>query len=1249
MRNAFWIVSILAAILCVQAVAKAQDTASVTGIVTDTTGAVIPEANVRLENPATSVAYNAVTNAVGSYTVANVAPGPGYQLTITREGFKPVVISGIYLNIDATRTQNVKMSVGTTTETVEVSASSESETLNTSDATVGNNFEVSMLNDLPVQNRDSPAALFYQQPGVTLDGSGDQGGSVTGARTDQSNVTLDGLEMNDEATGGFGVIVGNAPVDSVQEFRGVTADPLSSAGQGGGGQFELVTKGGTNQFHGDLAEYHRDTDTEANSWFNDNTNPVTPTPPLVRNQFGGGVGGPIWRNKAYFYFDYNGRRDAISTIEDRTVPLDSYRNGQIRYITNTGAIATLPSAKEFDPKGIGFDQAESTLFNQRFPHANDLTGDVGDLVNTAGYRFNAPTPLKEDDYVQRVDYNLTGKMKIDGVGHFTRRNDEYGQIQFPGDPQTFPRLDRSYSWVANHTWTISNNKLNQASFGETHEDLDFPVAFNPQGVNVYGYAGLSGPYAGGNNAQARTYPIPIVRDDFSWERGRHSLVLGGTFKWESPQSFQAENYYFPNVGVTGNTNFTALSPSLRPKDIGSSNEATTIYDDLYSTALGALASVGANFNYNNKGQELSQGSGLHTDYRYYETEIYAGDTWKVTPDFTLSYGLRYQGYTTPYEIHGNQSVSDIGSFDSYFDARVKQSQSGIEGNSAIPLISWSLGGKANNGKPFYQPFDKNFAPRMAFAYNPGFDKKTVFSGGGGVIYDHSVVNALIFQELQTSYLFEASNTNLFGASGNPTATLQTAPRFGGLSSQPPPPSVPNVTPPFFPFVAGNPSAGKGIPYGLALGEANLNVDPNLKIPYNIEYNFGMQHEFPQGYLFKIGYVGRLGRRLLAQADGSQLIEFPDNTGKSNQTMSQAMGGLTTQLRANAGLGPLGAIEAVKPEPWFEDVVAPGVGAANGFASNTELIAYEAFPYPQRGDFADTMYVLAALGILPPNVGLASQFGSQQIFTNKGFSNYNGMLVTLHKNAGYGLQFDLNYTWSHSIDNVSEIANYLAVNTGYGWICDVLRPRECRGNSDFDATNYFNGNFIYDLPVGRGKAIGANAPFWVNEAIGGWEIGGIPTWHTGYPWTPFSNAFVAGFATDAPATLIGSKAQLQTHINGGKGQPLSIFSNQTTALADFTGPTGFAIGGRNSLRGPGFFNLDLGLGKTFPIYEDKVNLKFRVDAFNALNHPNFNAPGSSGSDITQSEGIPFGTISSTDIPPSSDQAARVLQGALRLEF
>jgi hypothetical protein len=1252
MRNAFSKFVVLAVVLVFSFQLKAQDFASITGIVTDPTGAVVPGVNVVLQNPSTSVSFKAVTNREGAYTIQNVPPGPGYKVTFEAAGFKTAVITGLYLNVSATRTQNVKLNVGGAAQTVEVSAAAETVTLDTTDATVGNNFQVQFMNDLPVQDRSNPTALFYQQPGVTLDGA------VTGARTDQSNVTVDGLEVNDNATGQFGGIVANAPVDSVQEFRGVTAGPLSNEGQGSGGQYQLVTKSGTNQFHGALVEYHRDTDLEANDWFSNNNG--VPRPPLIRNQFGGNVGGPIWKQKAFFFFDWDSRRDTLSNIEDRTVPIGTnttgYRGGEVSYINSSDSIETLNAAQvaALDPNGVGWDSAELAEFQSRYPVANDLTGAVGDLVNTAGFRFNAPFPLVLNDYVSRVDFNLNDKMKVYGRGTVARQSSTQAAIQFPGDPTTYPFYDHSYAYVVGHTWTINDRMLNQAGYGETYEDYSFNAVYNPQGVNQYGYSGLSGPYGAGNNSQDRTYPVPVIFDDFTWQKGKHSFAFGGTFKWDTPNEFAAENFNFPGVGTTGNTYFEALSPNLRPSDISGDQSATTIYDSLFSTALGVVADVSSNFYYNNKAQVQPQGSGLDLNYRYYETEVYFGDTWKVTPNLDISYGVRYQNYTVPYETRGTQAITNLSqdgntsnfSWDTYWKDREVQSAAGNTNDDGIPFLQFIYGGKANNKPSYFQPNNKDFAPRLAFAYSPGFDKKSVFRGGIGIVYDHSLINALQFQQLQTSYVFEASNVNLFGTPGDPTATVMSAPRFAGLSSPPPAPDAPAVVTPFQPFVSG------GFPYGLEYGEFNLMMDTQLKTPYNIQTDFGFQHEFPQGYILKMDYVGRLGRRLLAVADGSQLLEFPDNTGGSNQTMSGAMGGVTTQLRQNASLGPVGAIAALNPEPWFEDMMPGLAGYLSGlygipFTSNTEALAYAFYPLPQRGDFADLIQALSTTGYLPSNVGMASQFGSNSVWTNKGSSSYNGLLVTLHKNAGYGLQFDLNYTWSHSIDNTSAIANFIPASNGYGFICDVQRPRECRGNSNFDVTQVFNGNFIYELPFGRGRGIAANSPLWANEIIGGWEISGLPSIHSGNAYNAYANAYITSFASNAPATLVGSPALLKAHVNGGNGGSLNAFSNPTGALAAYTGPTGFNIGGRDNLRGPGFFDLDLGLGKTFPIYEDKVNLKFRCDAFNATNHPNFATP--SANDITQANGVPFGTITGTVASPGSDQSARVLQLALRLEF
>jgi len=205
---------------------KAQEVASITGLVTDQTGAVIPGVDVTLQNPQTGVTYKAVTNASGSYTLNQIKPGPGYKIEFKRTGFKAVVVSGLYLNVDATRVQNAQLSLGGTSETVEVSAANQTVTLDATDATVGNNFQVQFLQNLPVEDRSSPSALFVIQPGVTLDGA------VTGARVDQDRVTVDGLDVNDMGTGNFGAMVANAPVDSVQEFRGVAAGFLPSANGG---------------------------------------------------------------------------------------------------------------------------------------------------------------------------------------------------------------------------------------------------------------------------------------------------------------------------------------------------------------------------------------------------------------------------------------------------------------------------------------------------------------------------------------------------------------------------------------------------------------------------------------------------------------------------------------------------------------------------------------------------------------------------------------------------------------------------------------------------------------------------------------------------------------------------------------------------------------------------------------------------------------------------------------------------------
>lgn len=1229
----FRVLALIAFMLCLGlAQLKAQSFASITGIVTDQTGAVVPNINVLLQNPSTGVEYKAVTNAEGSYTISNVPPGPGYKISFNGAGFEPVEITGMYLNVNTTRTQNAKLAVGGGQQSVLVSATTESITIDTVDATVGNNFEVQDLNSLPIANRDSPSALFYQQPGVTLDGS------VTGARTDQSNVTLDGLDVNDLATGQFGAIVGHAPVDSVQEFRGVSAGPLASAGEGGGGQYELVTRSGTNAFHGALVEYHRDTNLEANDWFNNENN--IPRPPLIRNQFGGNIGGPIKHDKAFFFFDWNSRRDTLSNLVKRNVPTDALRNGGMVYKNNSGGFSTLSPAEiaSLDPQHVGFNSALLSLFTSRYPQANDLTR--GDGHNYAGFDFNAPFPLVENNYVGRIDVNLKDTQKLWGRVTFARQDSTQSAIQYPGDPETHPFLDKSHAWVVGHTWTIGDNKINQASFGETTEDYNFPDTFNKYGVDQWTFGGLpsggnflSGPYSSAVNAQGRIYPVPVIRDDFSWTKGRHVFSFGGTFKYENPTGYTILDYNSPTVGLGGH--LSGLNASQRPSDISSAASDLADYDAVFAMILGRIQAVGATFNYDAGGNLLPQGTGSRSHYRYYETELYAGDTWKLTPSFTITYGLRWQNYSVPYEVHGIESVPNT-DFNTLFNARLAQSAASAQGYSTdcnptlgqgVPCVSYLLGGKENHGPGYFDPQNHNFAPRVALAWSPDANRKTVLNAGAAVIYDHTIVNAIQYQASQYSYLFQAS------ANAPTPGSLATDPRFGGLDSPPAAPTAPTaLKAPYTPFVDAN-----GFPFGLANGGAfNEGVDKHLKTPYNVQFSVGVQHEFKGGYLLKANYVGRLGRNLLAQADANQLIEFVDK--QSGQSMSQAFANLSTWMRQNPDADPLSA----PVQPWMEDEgAAAGFFTPDelGFPNYTSILTYFfGDPYVYRGDFADTIEIMNSVGLIPDNVGMGSQFSEFTYYTNKGISNYHGLLATLHKNMKDGLSFDLNYTWSHSIDNVSVIANAPAIG-GYGFVCDVVRPHECRGNSDFDVKHYLNGNFLWELPVGRGQRIAGSAPYWLNEAIGGWSISGLPSWHTGNAFFANSNAFVAGYANSAPALLIGPKSDLKMKIHKANDGTLYGFANERATAQDFEGPIGFQIGSRNSLRGPSYFNLDLGLGKTFPVYRERVNLKFRADAFNSLNHPSFDTP---SNDITESGGK-FGVISATSTSP------RVLQLALRLEF
>jgi len=421
------------------ALLHAQEFAGLVGTVTDESGGAVGKATVTLVNTRTGATTESQSNETGFYRFVQLPPGPGYELKVSKDGFKSITISNLYLAVATNRTQDIQLAIGTITQTVQVQSEG-SVSLDTTDATIGNNFDLRAVSSLPNEFRGNAANLLRLQPAVVsanqtnnLDDNGlSRNGSVAGGRADQNNIVVDGIDASDFSFGQAFRQVAPTPVDAIQEFRTEVANPLADQGRGSGAQTIITTKSGTNDWHGNAREYHRNTITEANDFFN-NKNGV-PRPALIRNQFGGSVGGPIKRDKLFFFFDYDARRDASQTPVTATVPLDNVRNGQIAYINNgtnpvTGRPCDASSTQAATPACIsfaspqalasldpcsnpgtaqgpctvtgsaggaavtpGFNPGLLALFNSRYPHANDLS--AGDGINTGGFILTRRTRIR---------------------------------------------------------------------------------------------------------------------------------------------------------------------------------------------------------------------------------------------------------------------------------------------------------------------------------------------------------------------------------------------------------------------------------------------------------------------------------------------------------------------------------------------------------------------------------------------------------------------------------------------------------------------------------------------------------------------------------------------------------------------------------------------------------------------------------------------------------------------------------------
>ncbi len=778
-----FIPGVLVCLLFVSLPLQGQQVSAVNGVVSDKSGGVISGVTVELGNAQLGLHKSTTTNDLGFYQFLRQAPSEGYSLTFSKDGFTKFVISNITLGVSSTETRNATLELGVVTQSIQVEAAGET-TLNTTDASVGNVIDARSVSELPIQLRLDAAALMQLQAGVN------DAGSITGARSDQGNITLDGLDINDQATGQAFSSTIPVSIDALQEVRTVTAGETADYGRSSGGGINLVTKSGSNNLHGNLREYNRNTFFAANDWFNNRSGVARPA--LIRNQFGGNLGGPIKKDKAFFFFDYEGLRRSSGSQIERAVPTPQFRAGELGYINSnagcdgTARFNTQPNCITYltpsqvaglDPKGTGDNAALLSFINGRYPSTiNDPSG-FGDGINTGGDIFTVPARESDNVYTGRIDYNLTSTHKLFARGSVARRgvDDDFNTsiVQFAGDPAPNARdTFNGYAFSVGWTWTATPNIINQASIGLVRAILDFPVRQAPTFPNSFFFTpNISNPFLG-SSSQSRNVPVPEFREGLTWIKGKHTMDFGTDVKFIRQISALKNDFNFIGIGLGGQIQSLDTAPQnqLRPSDINGDPSAVSNWDNFFPLLLGRYSQVFSNFNFDKTGTAFPNGTGKKRDYNYNEFEFYGQDSWKLRSDLTLTYGLRYLLHSVPYEVNGFQSVPSVNE-NTYFAARLTAAAQGVSGISAVPIVSYSLGGPANKAQGYYNTDYKDFGPRLGLAYNPAFrsglpgsvlgERKTTLRLGGSMLHDR-IAGGASFGLDQNTFLFDSSANNAVG-------------------------------------------------------------------------------------------------------------------------------------------------------------------------------------------------------------------------------------------------------------------------------------------------------------------------------------------------------------------------------------------------------------------------------------------------------------------------------------------------------
>jgi hypothetical protein len=1266
-------------------------TSNISGRVVDAKEAVLPGAVVTLTNEATRVTQTQTTSESGVYAFSSLPPG-NYTITVEASGFKTFNSTGNILTVGSPLVVNVTMEVGQPTERVDVTASFER--LETTSAMLGGVVDRKAITELPLNGRN-PLNLIVLEPGLvqrTTGGAG-SGTHVFGSRDRAHNVTIDGIDANESSVPNPQSNVFRLTPDNVQEYRVVTHNATPEFGRNSGANVAVATRAGGNDFHGDIFYFHRNTALNANEWFNNATGIERPI--LLLHQFGVDGGGPIIKNKTFFFGSWQNNRikqsqPIGSNFGVPRVFTGALKNGIFRFVRGTinvdGRNITANSPLLVDQAGnlkSGVQMCSATVTNNCIATYNIFAQDplhigadpnianmiagfplpnafnVGDGLNTGGFAWNPPSRFKGPFYSVRVDHKFNDTNDMFGRFLFSDYDTFEGDFLnarpaiFPGFPPLGEVFRRAQSLAVSYRRTISPKVVNEFTAGysrfrfffslrESQADIEPP----PFGQECFGddsFTLIDTPFCNTRHTERQVTAMQFI-DNLSYLRGTHNFRMGFNirlYRHDDERGVPGGFNGSPTI-VFSRTTRSPLNEAQPWTGIPAAGAGINATDrNNLLQAITELAGIPgfATQAFQARLDGDAYGNDLFTlESKVHQFNFYFQDEWRFRHNLTFNYGLRWELNPPPSDAGPRVFVPD----------RVVD---GSEGRvTYVSSDRWWDRGNYNA-----------LAPRVGLAWTPW--SNTVVRAGYGVAFDTlstfqvTSVGGKVPGSVQQCRVNVQDSAQVAQATG--CMDLPNNVRLSQLLTA--------INPFALSLPTKNPSELLS-PENAALAVApNVGAfDPNLQIPTVHEWSLTIQRELPWNFVGQVGYIGKRGTHLYRAYDLNQLRT--DQPGFL-QSFLIARANVRKQCRPD-GTGCPAGVTGQTPTLLVQltgSTIGNANSTLNGFTSDFLLNALGTVA--SRIDRTDIVSRGFPANYFRPN----AQFSEIFYFDAGGDSYYHGAIVQVRRRLEKGLDFGLSYTFSKSIDNMS--VDPVAATSGGGLGNNSRTPTDVRdfaldrAVSDFDNTHVLVVNSRYELPFGKGRKFLNSLPGALDHVLGGWSLTGIYTYQSGEPYTINSGAATANFTiagkqtrADLRGPLPASRLQFVDGIVGpvvfdADDRDPNTNCRQVVGTQSFfciPEPGGFGMA-RNALRGPGFWNFDLGILKTFRVSE-RVNIQFRAEMFNAFNHPNFENPRNA------TEGSPTVTSSlfgqtccvTSSVPASTTIIAtgepnRVIQFALKVQF